>query len=43
MMLGLWGVSYERPRLVDAPRTTPTHYLGGRAYVRCRFTTQDGE
>ena len=39
MMLGLWGVPYERPRLVDAPRTTPTHYLGGRAYVRCRFTT----
>ena len=30
-MLGLWGVPYERPRLVDAPRTTPTHYLGGRA------------
>ena len=39
MMLGLWGVPYERPRLVDAPRTTPTHYLGARAYVRCRFTT----
>ena len=39
MMLGLWGVPYERPRLVDAPRTTPTHYLGGRAYVRCWFTT----
>ena len=39
-MLGLWGVPYERPRLVDAPRTTPTHYLGGRAYVPCRFTTQ---
>ena len=39
MMLCLWGVPYERPRLVDAPRTTPTHYLGGRAYVRCRFTT----
>ena len=38
-MLGLWGVSYERPSLDDAPRTTPTHYLGGRAYVRCRFTT----
>ena len=38
-MLGRWGVPYERPRLVDAPRTTPTHYLGGRAYVRCRFTT----
>ena len=39
MMLGLWGVPYERPRLVDAPRTTPTHYLGGRAYVRYQFTT----
>ena len=39
MMLGLWGVPYERPRLVDAPRTTPTHYLGGRTYVHCRFTT----
>ena len=38
-MLGRWGVPYERPRLVDAPRTTPTHYLGGRAYIRCRFTT----
>ena len=38
-MLGLWGVPYEQPRLVDAPRTTPTHYLGGRAFVRCRFTT----
>ena len=38
-MLGLWGVPYERPRQADAPRTTPTHYLGGRAYVRCRFTT----
>ena len=38
-MLGRWGVPYERPRLVDAPRTTPTHYLGGRAFVRCRFTT----
>ena len=36
-MLGLWGVPYERPRYGDAPRTT--HYLGGRAYVRCRFTT----
>ena len=39
MMLGLWGVPYERPRLVDAPKTTPTHYLDGRAYIRCRFTT----
>ena len=38
-MLGLWGVPYERPRLVDAPRTTPTYYLGGCVYVRCRFTT----
>ena len=38
-MLGLWGVPYERPRLVDAPRTTPTHYLGGCAYICCRFTT----
>ena len=39
MMLGLWGVPYERSRLVDAPRTTPTHYLDGRVYVHCRFTT----
>ena len=39
MMLGLWGVPYERPRLVDVPRTTPTCYLGGCVYVRCRFTT----
>ena len=38
-MLGLWGVPYERLRYGDAPRTTPTHYLGGRAYIRCRFTT----
>ena len=30
-MLGLWGVPYKRPRQADAP--------GGRAYVRCRFTT----
>ena len=30
MMIGLWEVPYERPRLVAA---------GGRAYVRCRFTT----
>ena len=43
IMLCRWGVSYERPRLDDAPRTTPTHYLGGRTYVRCRFTTQDGK
>ena len=39
MTLGLWGVPYERPRQSDAPRTTPTYYLGGRVYVRCRFTT----
>ena len=39
MMLGLWGVPYERPILVDAPRSTPTYYLGGRVYIRCRFTT----
>ena len=39
MMLGLWGVPYEQPRQADLPRTTPTHYLGGRAYVRCQFTT----
>ena len=38
-MLGLWGVSYERPRQPDAPRTTPTYYLGGRVYIRCQFTT----
>ena len=38
-MLGLWGVPYERPRQSDAPRTTPTYYLGGRVYVRCWFTT----
>ena len=38
-MLGLWGVPYEQPRQSDAPRTTPTYYLGGRVYVRCRFTT----
>ena len=38
-MLGLWGVPYEQSRLVDVPRTTPTCYLGGRVYVRCRFTT----
>ena len=37
--LGLWGAPYERPRQVDAPRTTPTYYPGGRAYARCRFTT----
>ena len=39
MMLGLWRVPYERPRYGDAPRSTPTYYLGGRVYVRCRFTT----
>ena len=38
-MLGLWGVPYERPRQVNAPRTTPTHYPGGRVYIHCRFTT----
>ena len=38
-MLGLWGVPYERRRLVDVPRTTPTCYLGGRVYICCRFTT----
>ena len=38
-MLGLWGVPYERPRQANAPRTTPTHYLGGRVYICCRFTT----
>ena len=38
-MLGLWGVPYERPRYDNAPRSTPTYYLGGRMYVRCRFTT----
>ena len=39
MMLGLWGVSYERPRQSNVPRTTPTYYLGGCVYVHCRFTT----
>ena len=38
-MLGLWGVPYERPRYGDAPRSTPTYYLGGLAIVRRRFTT----
>ena len=38
-MLGLWGVPYKRPRYGDAPRSTPTYYLGGRVYVCCRFTT----
>ena len=38
-MLGLWGVPSEQPRQVDAPRSTPTYYLGGRVYIRCRFTT----
>ena len=38
-MLGLWGVPYEQPRQVDAPRTTPTCYPGGRVYIRCRLTT----
>ena len=39
MMLGLWGVPSEQPRQVDAPRSTPTYYLGRRVYIRCRFTT----
>ena len=39
MMLGLWGVPSEWPRQVDAPRATPTYYLGGCRYVHCRFTT----
>ena len=30
MMLGLWGVPYERSRQDDTPRTTPTYYPGGR-------------
>ena len=38
-MLGLWGVPYERPRQSDAPRTTPTYYLGGCVYIHYRFTT----
>ena len=38
-MLGLWGVPSERPRQVDAPRSTPTDYLGGCVYICCRFTT----
>ena len=38
-MLGLWGIPYKRPIQVDAPRTTPTYYPGGRVYVRCQFTT----
>ena len=38
-MLGLWGVPYEQPRQVDAPRSTPTYYLGGRVYIPCQFTT----
>ena len=39
MILGLWGVPYERSRHIVAPRTIPTCYPGGRVYVRCRFTT----
>ena len=39
MMLGLWGVPSEQPRQVDAPRSTPTYYLGRRVYIRCWFTT----
>ena len=38
-MLGLWGAPSERPRQVDAPRSTPSYYLGGCVYVRCQFTT----
>ena len=37
-MLGLWRVPCRQHRLVDAPRTTPTCYPGGRVYVRCQFT-----
>ena len=38
-MLGLWGVPSERPRKVDAPRSTPiTYYLERHVYVHCRFT-----
>ena len=39
MMLGLLGAPSEQPRQVDAPRTTPTHYPGGRVYIHCQFTT----
>ena len=39
MMLGLWGIPSEQPRQVDAPRATPTYYLGGCVYVHCQFTT----
>ena len=38
-MLGLWGAPSERPRQVDAPRTTPTYNPAGCVYVCCRFTT----
>ena len=38
-MLGLWGVPSKQPRQVDAPRSTPTYYLGGCVYVHCWFTT----
>ena len=38
-MLALWGVPYKRHRQGDAPRSTPTYYLGGHVYVRCWFTT----
>ena len=38
-MLGLWGVPSEQPRQVNAPRSTPTYYLGGRVYVHCQVTT----
>ena len=38
-MLGLWGAPSEQPRQVDAPRSTPSYYLGGHVYVHCQFTT----
>ena len=38
-LLTMLGLTYERPRYGDAPRSTPTYYLGGRVCVRCRFTT----
>ena len=39
MTLGLWGAPYKRPRLGDAPRSTPTYYPRGHVYVCCWFTT----
>ena len=39
MTLGLWGAPYEQSRQGDAPRTTPTYYLGECVYVCCQFTT----